>query len=78
MSPQKRAVAVFAAVVLVGFISCGDDNDEESHGGASVTQLILENSVLPLGGSQVVSVQLTFSSCEAGFPAQRTASLDVV
>lgn len=62
MSFLKCSIAVFASVVLVGFISCGGDNDEESDGGAGATRLALENSVLPLGGSQIVSVEFSFSS----------------
>ena len=58
-----RKLAVSLAVLGMLFtVACGSDNDNETDGGASVSRLGLENSVVPVGSAQVVSVQFSFSS----------------
>ncbi len=49
-------------LLVCGIVACGNDNDEESDGGAVTNSVSLENSILRVGAGTVTSVLFSFSS----------------
>lgn len=78
MKDNLRKLLVLGIVLSGALLAgCGDDNDDESDGGAVTTSITLDPSVLGLADATIAAVQFSFSSDDV-FDDDRNVALAVL